>query len=105
MRATSVQVTGVAASAALPIDVYTIGDGATVQLEPGAGATVSVQGTVDDVFNPGVVPVWVDVPVAALIGATTNQSQVLTAPLKALRMNQTVGGSTSTMKVLQRGIV
>jgi hypothetical protein len=105
MRAASVTVTGVATSLALVPDAYTVGDGVSLQFTPGAGATASVQGTLDDIFDPLVVPAWVDLPIAALIGATTNQLQFVQSPVRAFRLNQTVGATLSKLTVLQRGII
>jgi hypothetical protein len=103
MRVALVSQTGVGTSVPLVPDAYTVGDGMSVQLVPGAGATCTVQGTLDDVFGSGPI-VWVDLPIAALIGATANQLQFIQHPVRALRLNQTVGASLSTLEVMQRGI-
>lgn len=103
MRVASTSVTGVAASPWLPLDHYTEGYGDGVFVKPGAGATVSVEATADDVFNPNVTPTAFPVGVAALTGATTNVAAALPFAAKAIRLNQSVGVSTSTLQVVVRG--
>ena len=104
MRTTSVSVTGVAASAWLPLDAGTVGTNHGLYFTPGSGATVTVQVTPDDVFDPTVTPTAYAIPVAALVAATTAQAAALPLGAKAIRMNQTVGVSTSTLKVVTQGI-
>jgi hypothetical protein len=104
MRIAQTQVTGVGTSPWLPLDHYTEGYGDGVFVNPGAGATVSVEVTPDDVFNPAVVPVAYPCGVASLTGATTKQAAALLYAAKAVRLNQTVGGSLSTLQVAVRGV-
>lgn len=103
MRTTQVSVTGVAASVALPLDPYTVGAPEGLFLDVGAGCTVSVEATPDNVFDPTVTPGWFALP-APLAGATADQAVALGFAVKALRLNQTVGANTTTLKVVSRGI-
>lgn len=103
MRPAAVTVTGVSASAWLPADHLTAGFGDGVYVKPGAGATVTVECTPDDVFNPAVTPVAFATGVSALTGATTNVAAQLPFAVKAIRLNQTVGSSTSELKIVVRG--
>lgn len=105
MRVAQASVTGVGVSPWLPIDHYTEGYGDGIFIKPGAGATVSVEVTADDVFNPAVVPVAFPCGVAALTGATTNQAAALPFAVKAVRLNQTVGASQSTLQAVVRGLL
>ena len=103
MRIASVSVTGVGVSAPLVLDHYTQGFGDGLFFKPGAGATVALEVTPDDVFNPAVVPVWF--PLAAPFAAmTTNVSGQLPYAAKAVRMNQSVGATTSQLQVAVRGV-
>lgn len=104
MRPEQISVTGVAASGAVPLDIYLTPMEVGVKLVPGAGATVTVQYTLDDLQDPTVTPVWFDVPVAALVGATGVVAGSVKIPMTALRINQTVGATLSRMRVVQMGI-
>lgn len=104
MRVTSKTVTGVAASGWLPLDAYLPGSFDGIYIEPGAGATVSVEVTPDDVFDPNVTPTAFPCGVAALTGATTNVASALQFAARAVRLNQTVGVTTSTITVVSRGL-
>lgn len=104
MRPAQITVTGVNTSAAVPLDIYLTPMEVGVKLTPGAGATVSAQYTLDDVFDPTVTPTWFDVPVAALVGATGVVAGSVKIPMTALRINQTVGATLSRMRVVQMGI-
>ena len=105
MRTSSVTRAGIGVSAALPLDPYTVGAAPGLYLKPGAGATCSVEITPDNVFDATVVPTWFPCNIAALTGATANASGALTQGARAARINQTVGGTTSTLQVVEQGII
>lgn len=105
MRPFRVQITGVSVSPWAPVDAYTAGAGFGVFIEPGAGATISVEMTPDDVFDTTVTPIAYPCGIAALTGAVANAQGTIETPIKALRLNQTVGATTSTMKVVNRGLI
>lgn len=94
--------TGTGDSPALLLDPNTVGQPPTVQLAPGAGATLTVQVTLDDPADAAAA--WVAAPVAALVGATTALVAGLGVHVRGVRFNQSVGASASTMKVLSPGI-
>ena len=102
MRVTQVSVTGVAASAWLPLDASSVGSLDGVYLDIGAGATVSIQFTPDDVFDATVVPVAY--ANSGLAGLTADTAAALPFAARAVRMNQTIGATTSVLKVVSRGI-
>jgi len=104
MRSSSVSVTGVAASAWLPLDAGTVGTNFGLYLTPGAGATVTVQVTPDNVLDASVTPVAFAIPVATLVGATVNIAAALPLGALAVRMNQTAGATTSRLQVVTQGI-
>jgi len=104
MRVSTVSRTGVGASAWLPLDSLTSGFGDGLYLSPGAGATCSVEVTPDNVFDPAVTPVAYPCNIAALTGAVGNASGGLTQAVVAVRINQTVGATTSVLKAVVRGL-
>ena len=103
MRPTSVSVTGVAASLWMPLNHATNSFTVGVYVYPGAGATVTVQITSDDVFNPAVTPVVLETGLAALTGAIVNTVVSLGIPAMAIRLNQTVGATLSKLTVVLPG--
>lgn len=105
MRVATVSTTGVGQSNWLPLDAPTSGFGDGIFLDVGAGATVSVEVTPDNVFDPNVVPVAYPVGVAALTGATADVAAQLPYAVRAIRLNQTVGAAPSTMKVVTKGLI
>lgn len=105
MRVITGSVTGVAASAWLPLDQYTSGFGDGVYLDLGAGCTASVEVTPDDVFDPDVTPKAYPCGVTALTGATTDVAAQLPFAARAVRLNQTVGAAQSFIKVAVKGLI
>lgn len=104
MRPVSVSVTGVADSAVIPIDQYldptNIGMGVIV----GAGCTVTVQHTFDDVFSPTFNPAtatWFNHPTLAALVANADGNYAY--PPRGIRLHQTAGANTSTLKLVQAG--
>jgi len=102
VRVASVSVTGIAVSAWLPLDQYTDAFGDGLYVKPGAGATVAVEVTPDDVFNPAVTPTAYALG-APFTGVTANIAGQLPFAVKAVRLNQTVGATTSTLQAAVRG--
>ena len=103
MQAQSVSVTGVAASAPLLLNPDSVGPYSGVLIDIGAGCTATVQITLDDPAEAGAE--WVPVPVAALVGATTDIAASIGMPGRAVRLNQTVGAAATTMKLINPGIM
>lgn len=108
MKPVTVSVTGVAASVPVPIDMYQNPSNIGIQVNPGAGCTYTVQYTFDDVFAVGYNPAtgnWINVSEAALVAATTIQTANITDKATAFRLNQTAGANTSTMRLVQSGVM
>lgn len=105
MRPATVTVTGVAASAIIPLDFGCPSPSKGVYVSISATATYTVQVTPDDIQNPAVTPTWYPVPVAALVGATANQAQEVTIPARAIRLNVTASTGTATMTVVQQSLL
>lgn len=102
--ASSNAVGSVAASNPVVLDYRGSGPKYGVAVDITGTLTYSVQYTLDDVFAPGYVPgsgLWFNVPVAALVGATADQSGEITIPCTALRVNVTAWTSgTATLRVV-----
>lgn len=102
MRPVSVTVTGVGNSAWVPVDPLTVGTNDGLFVEPGAGATVAVEFTPDNVMDASVTPV------AYTQTAWSSLSSKTCGPLpmacKAVRLAQSVGASQSRLTVVPRGI-
>lgn len=108
MRPITIKVTGVAASPPIPIDQYQNPTNISVEVVPGAGCTYTLQYTTDDVFAAGYDPAtgnWSSVSAGNLVAATTAQQAKVTDPATAFRLNQTVGAATSTLRLVQSGVM
>lgn len=108
MKPVTITVTGVNPSVPVPVDLYQNPTDIGIQVLPGAGATVTVQYTLDDVWATGYNPLtgnWFSVSAAALVGAIAAAAAKVTDKATAFRMNQTVGVSTSTMRLVQSGVM
>lgn len=102
MRPTSVIVT--AATTSNPVPINWRGSGGNVAVSIGCvlagGSTYKVQHTFDDIFDPGVTPVWFDH--ASITGKTANSDGNYAFPIRAVRLNVTPFTSGSvTMTVVQ----
>ncbi len=73
----------------------------TVDVRLSATATYSVEGTVDDVFDPNVTPV----AYTLLPSGSGSSTTVLSAPTRAIRLNVTASTGTATMTIVQQSIV
>lgn len=96
-----VTVTGVAASAAIPVDYqcsapFNIG----LFVDVGAGCTYTIQFTCDDLASAPTT--WYSHPDATSL--TVDCAVQLVAPVTAVRLNQTVGAAASVFTVIQQGI-
>lgn len=105
MRMTQVAVTGVAVSAPLPLDPNSVGGTSGLYLDLGAGCTASVEITPDNIMQQGVVPVWFPCGIAALTAATVDAAGGVPFGVSAVRINQTAGAASTTLKVVSQGIV
>ena len=106
MRPVRVTQTGVGVSVPIPIDQYqgptNIGLGVVIN----GAATVTIEHTFDDVFDPAFNPAtatWFPHPTLVNIVANTDSNYA--APPVACRINQTVGAGSSTLNLIQAGAV
>ena len=104
MRTSSVSQTGVGASAPIPLDPYNNSFGAGAFVKATGTVTASVEITADDIFDPGVTPVWFPCGVANLTGLTTNQAGSIIIPAKACRINVSAGTGTAALQVVQASV-
>lgn len=107
MRPITIQVTGVADSPPIPIDMYQNPTNISVGVVPGAGCTYTVQYTTDDVFAVGYVPAngnWSSVSAGNLVAAVTAQQAKVTDPATAYRLHQTAGATVTTLRLVQSGV-
>lgn len=98
MRPQVVSVTGVQTSAWIPVNRVKGPVNISLHVVPGAGGTLSVEYTVDDVFDPLVVPVAF--PVTGMTAVVANTAGNIAFPVQAVRLAQTVGANTSRLTVL-----
>lgn len=104
MRPVRVTVSGVAASAWIPVDHYRNDPSLGVYVAISATATYTVQVTGDDIYNPAVTPTAFSVPNANLVAATTNQVGQVTVPCTAIRVNVTVSTGTVVFTVIPEAV-
>ena len=97
MRPKTISVTGVGQSVVFPLDYTKKPFNVSLHVEP-AGNTVTVQYTPDNVLA-GATPTWY--AVTGMSGVTGNTAGNLAFPVMAVRIDQTLGAGTSTLKILQ----
>lgn len=97
MRPKTITQTGVGQSVVYPLDYTKKPFNASLHVEP-AGNTVTVQYTPDNVLA-GATPTWY--PVTGMSGVFNNTAGNIAFPVMAVRMDQTLGSGTSTLKILQ----
>lgn len=104
MRAVRLSVVGVNNSPPVPLDLYQKPFNVSMAVEVTGDVTYSVQWTVDDIWNPAVVPVWF-AAATNLTGATDNQAGSLESPVTAVRLSVTAGTGSAAFTVLQSGVM
>ena len=102
MRPISVTVTGVGVSAPIPLDTYISPFNIGVGVEVGSGCTVAIQHTFDNIWDSSVTPVWFNHP--TLVGLIANADGNYAFPVTAVRVNQSVGSASTTVKIIQAGM-
>lgn len=99
MRPVSVTVTGVANSAAIPMDYvqapFAVGVGCVIS----ATATYTVQHTFDDVQDATVTPTWFSN--SGITAKTANTDGNYAFPVRAVRLNVSASTGTVTMTLIQ----
>lgn len=100
MRPIRVSQTGVGTSALIPMDYtqapFSVGVGTVLA---SGTATWSVQHTFDDIQDSTVTPVWFDN--TGISGVTANKDGNYAFPVRAIRLNVTVGTGTVYMILIQ----
>ena len=106
MRPVRVEQVGVGTSAVIPIDQYlnptNIGLGVNIT----GAATVTIEHTFDDVFDPNFNPAtatWYPHPTLAGINADDDGNYAF--PPTGVRINQTVGAGSTILNLIQAGAV
>lgn len=98
----SVTVTGVAASAAIPLDLNSNSPfNTSLWVKVGAGCTYTIQCT-SDPTSTSTPAVWIDHSDATAL--TVDCAVGLAFPATAVRLNQTAGAAASVFTVIQQGI-
>lgn len=89
-------------SAVIPVENHKIGDSPlTATLEFTGTATASIEGTIDNIFDATVTPVWV--AIAAFSAKSANTLGVIDFPLRGVRLNVSAfTDGTVTMHVFGR---
>lgn len=101
MRPQKVTVSSQAASAWIPVNRKQSPFNLSVSVVKSGTNTYTVQHTFDDVLAGEAATAW-DSSVAALVGATTNQSGSIVAPVTAVRLNVTAWTDGNvTLTILQ----
>lgn len=103
MTTQAVSVTGVAASAALCPDTNNAAASIGIYVKVGAACTLTIQVTADD--PAGASPNWFSTGVAALTAITADAVAALPYPARGVRINQTAGANTSSMQVINAGLL
>jgi len=98
MRRVVVSVTGVANSAAIPLDHRAQVFNVNLEVVVSGSETYTVQYTLDDIYS-SVAPTWFNH--ATLAAQTTSQTGTITSPVSAVRLQGTAGTGTATLTILQ----
>ena len=96
--------TGAGQSRWLPLDNDINVFNTTLFVDVTGTVVATIEGTLDDIQDPTVTPVAFSLPIAALVGLSTDQVANLTVPMKAIRINQASGSGTTLLKSLQQGL-
>jgi hypothetical protein len=104
MRPISVTTVGVQSSPAIPVDWRIAPFQITLDTVVSAPATYDVQWTDDDPFAAGFIVSSANWnTLTGMAAATTSQNATLISPVRAIRINQTAGAGSVTLRVVQAG--
>lgn len=102
MRPTSVTLSSVTTSNAIPVDWRQPSFALGLQIDVTGTNTSKVQFTLDDIFDSTVTPAWIDH--ATLTGVTADAAASLTVPCRAVRLNMTAfTNGTAKLTIVQPG--
>lgn len=99
MRPHVIAKTGTGTTAWIPVDNYQNPFSLALAIVVSGTITYDVEHTFDDIFNPTVTPTAFKHSV--LVSQTTNKDGAYTAPVRAVRLNNTAGTGTATLTLLQ----
>lgn len=100
MRAVTEIVRGVGNSPTIPMDFRAQAFNVGIQVVVTGTVTYTVQITLDDIYDPTVVPTWSNMPMP-FTGATATLVGNMTIPVKAMRLSVTAGTGNATITLLQ----
>lgn len=99
MRRIVFSTTGTGAQGALPVDhraqVFNVG----IEVLISATATVTVQYTLDDIYNKAITPTWF--PITGFSAITSSTAGNITIPCSAIQLNPSANTGTVTITLLQ----
>lgn len=101
MRPVTVSITGVAASAPIPMDDYQNPFNVGFGVKATGTVTYNVEHTFDNVFDSTVSPTWFQN--STVTAQTTSKDGNYAFGVKAIRLNVTAGTGTATLTVIQSG--
>ena len=99
MRPQVVSVTGVANSAWIPVDNYSIPTNISLHAVVNGTVTTTIQYTVDDIQDSTVTPTAFSVTGMSAISANTAGN--IAFPVRAIRISNTAGTGSTTLTILQ----
>lgn len=106
MRTITVSQTGVGKSAPIPLDYKITPFQVSLATQLNGASTYNIEYTLDDIRAPGYNPNtgnWY--AVNTLSGVSAAGQGQLVGPVTAVRINQTASGGTTTLQVLQAGVI
>lgn len=98
---------GAKATPVIPLDIYLTPFNVSLQVTVVGAATYTVEFTNDDVFAVGYDPDGATANWTPLDGQTdaiANANSTLISPVTAVRMRQTLGDGSTTLRVVQAGV-
>jgi hypothetical protein len=99
MRPTTISLTDVGTSAWVPVDYRQAPFEVSLGVVVNGTITYTIEHTFDNVLQAGVTPTAF--PHATLASQSANKDGTYTAPVMAIRINNTVGTGTTTLTILQ----
>jgi hypothetical protein len=104
MRPITLTTTGVQVSAVCPLDIYISPFNVTLDVVLNGAATYTVEYTDDDIFAKTFNPATANwIPHADLTAKAAAAQGTLISPVRAVRLNQTAGAGSASLRVIQAG--
>ena len=102
MRIKTLTTSGVSVSSTYPVDWRAMPFSLGIQVDVTGAVTATMQFTMSKVLE-GETPLWIDFPAGTLTALTTDSSGVFNTPCTAVRLNQTVGAGSTSIRIIQSG--